>query len=98
MAKITEKYESIVVFSLKSDEDTIQALIKKLSDTITENGGTFEGIDEWGKRRLAYAINYETEGYYVLFNYTGDPQLPAEFDRVCKITDGIIRYLSVKRI
>ena len=97
MAKITEKYESIVVFSLKLDEEAIQGLVQKFTDIITDNGGTFEGLDEWGKRKLAYPINYETEGHYILFKYTSQPSLPAEFDRVCKITDGIIRYLSVKQ-
>jgi small subunit ribosomal protein S6 len=50
-------------------------------------------MNNWGKRKLAYAINYETEGTYVLWTFTAKPEFPAEFERVLKITDGVIRFL-----
>ena len=94
MAKITEKYEAIIVFSLKKDEDQIKALIAKFADLIKENG-TLGEIDEWGKRKLAYEINYETEGYYVLYNFESKPDFPAELERVINITDGVLRSIVV---
>ena len=94
MAKITEKYEAIIVFSLKKDEDQIKALTAKFADLIKENG-TLGEIDEWGKRKLAYEINYETEGYYVLFNFESKPDFPAELERVINITDGVLRSIVV---
>ena len=66
MAKLNEKYEAMVVFSLKNDEEQIKALVEKFSELIKTNG-TLTGVDEWGKRKLAYEINYEDEGYYLYF-------------------------------
>ncbi|MCL2108878.1 MAG: 30S ribosomal protein S6 [Oscillospiraceae bacterium] len=95
MAKLGEKYEAVVVFSLK-EEENVPALVKKFSDLIAENGELL-GVDEWGKRRLAYPINYETDGYYVLYNFNSKPDLPLEFERVINITDGVLRSLVVLR-
>ena len=92
MAKINETYEAMVVFSLKQGEDEIKALTEKFKGMI-EAAGTLESVDEWGKRKLAYDINYESEGYYVLYAFTCVPDFPAELDRVLKITDGVLRSL-----
>ncbi|MBE6889025.1 MAG: 30S ribosomal protein S6 [Ruminococcaceae bacterium] len=94
MAKITEKYEAIIVFSLKKDEEQIKALTAKFADLIKENG-TLGEIDEWGKKKLAYEINYESEGYYVLYNFESKPDFPAELERVINITDGVLRSIVV---
>ncbi len=94
MAKITEKYEAIIVFSLKKDEEQIKALTAKFADLIKENG-TLGEIDEWGKKKLAYEINYETEGYYVLYNFESKPDFPAELERIINITDGVLRSIVV---
>ncbi len=90
MAKLNEKYEAMVVFSVKNDEEQIKALVEKFSDLIKANG-TLTNVDEWGKRKLAYEINYESEGYYVLYNFEAKPEFPAEFERIVNITDGILR-------
>ena len=55
-----------------------------------------EKVEEWGKRRLAYPINYKTEGYYVLVNYTAEASVPKEIERNLQISDSILRYLTVK--
>ena len=60
---------------------------------LVEAEGTLTGIEEWGKRRLAYLINDKPEGYYVLMNFECKPEFPAELDRVFKITEGIMRSL-----
>ena len=67
---------------------------------ITENYEVVYIIDpalaeEWGKRRLAYAIDYKTEGHYVLMSFTSDSAFPKELDRVLGITDGILRSMIV---
>ena len=72
------------------------ALIEKFKTLIAANG-TVDSVDEWGKRRFAYEINKETEGYYTLINFTCAPSFTAELDRVYKITDGVLRSLIVKK-
>lgn len=94
MAKLSEKYEAVIVFSLKKDEEQIKALTAKFSDLIKANG-TLTNVDEWGKRKLAYEINYESEGYYVLYNFESKPDFPAELERIINITDGVLRSVVV---
>ena len=93
MAKLSESYEAMVVFSLKKEEEAIQTLIAKFKSLIEKNGTLTEEVNEWGKRKLAYPINYETEGYYVLYSFTSKPDFPAELGRVLNITDGVLRVL-----
>lgn len=92
MAKLNEKYEAMLVFSLKEGEEQAKALTEKFK-TLIEKNGTIEKTDDWGKRKLAYEINYETEGYYIIFTFSSKPDFPAELDRVLKITDGVIRSM-----
>ena len=94
MAKLNEKYEAMVVFSLKHEEEQIKTLVEKFSDLVKANG-TLTNVDEWGKRKLAYEINYEGEGYYVVYNFESKPDFPAEFERIVNITDGILRSVVV---
>ncbi len=96
MSNMKSAYESVVVISTKSGEDNVEALIEKFKTLIEENA-TLDSIDKWGKRKLAYLINKESEGYYVLFNFTSDSNFPTELDRVYKITDGILRSLIIKK-
>lgn len=94
MAKLSEKYEAMLVFSVKKDEEQIKALVEKFSELIKSNG-TLGNVDEWGKRKLAYEINYESEGYYVLYTFESKPDFPSEFERIVNITDGILRSAVV---
>lgn len=93
---VTNKYEAMMVFSVTGGDDAVAALVEKFKTLITDNG-TFEGVDEWGKRKLAYLINDEAEGYYALYNFESAPEFPAELDRVAKITDGVLRSMIVKK-
>ncbi|MBQ3008647.1 MAG: 30S ribosomal protein S6 [Oscillospiraceae bacterium] len=89
-----QKYESMVVISTKQDEEAIKGLVEKFSSLISANG-TLVSVDEWGKRKLAYMINKETEGYYVLFTFECEAAFPAELDRVFKITEGLLRTMII---
>ena len=94
MAKITGKYEVLYIIDPAQGEEGIAALVEKFK-AMVEAEGTLTNIDEWGKRRMAYAINDLTEGYYVLMNMETKPEFPAELERVMKITDGILRCLVI---
>lgn len=96
MAKLGEKYEAVVVLSLKNGEEAVKELVAKFSDLIKENAENVE-VDEWGKRKLAYDINYESEGYYVVYKFDSKPDFPAEFERIINITDGVLRSLITVR-
>lgn len=89
-------YEVMMVFSLKNGEEQAKALLEKFKAMIEANG-TLGEVDEWGKRRLAYLINDEAEGYYTVVNFQSNPEFPAELDRVFKITDGVLRTLIIKK-
>ena len=89
------KYEAVLVLSVKNGDEATQSLQEKFKALIEANG-TLESVDEWGKRKLAYEIDDETEGQYVIFNFDSEPAFPAEFERVAGITDGVLRTLVVK--
>ena len=89
---ITKKYEAMMVFSVASGDEATNALIEKFKALVSENG-TIESVDDWGKRRLAYPINDEVEGYYIVVNFESNAGFPAELDRVAKITDGVLRVM-----
>jgi small subunit ribosomal protein S6 len=92
MAKKTEKYELMAVYSLTKGEDAVKELVEKFKSKI-EASATLENVDEWGKRKLAYPINDEPDGYYALYTFTSAPDFPAELERVLNITDGVLRFL-----
>ena len=96
MANIQSAYESVLVLSTKLNEEATEATIAKFKDLIEKNA-TLESVDVWGKRKLAYLINKEAEGYYVLFNFTSGAEFPAELERIYNITDGVLRSLVVKK-
>ena len=90
------KYETMLVGSTASDEEATLALVAKFKALIEANG-TIENVEEWGKRKLAYPINDETEGYYVVTTFESNPEFPAELDRVYRITDGVLRSMIIAK-
>ena len=91
------RYEMIYIIDTGLEEAARKELIEKVSGLITANGGEIEKVDEtWGKRRLAYAIDYKTEGWYVLVNFKAPADLPRELERNLQINENVLRYLVVK--
>lgn len=89
-------YEIMMVFSVANGEEGATALLEKFKALIEKNG-TVDGVDVWGKRRLEYPINDETEAYYVIVNYQSNPDFQTELDRVLKITDGVLRSMIIRK-
>jgi len=96
LAKQMSHYETVMVLNTKLGEEATNALVEKFK-TLIEQNGTINNVDVWGKRRLAYAIEDETEGYYTLIDFTSNPDFPAELDRIYKITDGVLRSMIVAK-
>ena len=93
------RYELTYIIDTALEETARKELIEKISGLIAANGGEVEKVDEtWGKRRLAYAINYKTEGWYVLVTFKAPVDLPRELERNLEIYDSVLRYLIVKLV
>ena len=90
------KYELVYVIDAALEDEARKAVIDRFNGMIEQNGGKVTKVDEWGKRRLAYPINYKTEGYYVLVNFESEATLPREIERTMQIAESILRYLIVK--
>ena len=93
------RYEMIYIIDTDLEEAARKELIEKVSALIENNGGEIEKVDEtWGKRRLAYAIDYKTEGWYVLVTFKASADLPRELERNLQINENVLRYLVIKLV
>ncbi len=90
------KYELVYIIDTAVEDEARKALIDRFNGIITKAGGTVDKVEEWGKRRLAYAIDYKTEGYYVLVNFSSEADLPLELERNMKINDKVLRYQTIR--
>ena len=90
------QYEIMYIVKVMEEEAT-EAVIGKFEALIANNGGNVVKTDRWGKRRLAYEIQDQPEGYYVLMNFESPTAAVAELDRVMKITDEILRHMIIKK-
>ena len=97
MAKISENYAVDYIIDPAQGEEAIAATVEKFKALTEQHGCTAVEVEEWGKRRLAYAIDYKTEGYYVLMSFTSDPAFPKELDRILGITEGVLRSMIVRK-
>ena len=94
MAKVSANYEVVFVVDPAQGEEAVAAQVNNFKTLIEQNASNVE-VEEWGTRKLAYPIDYKTEGYYVLVNFTSAPEFPRELDRKLCIADGIMRSLIV---
>jgi small subunit ribosomal protein S6 len=90
------QYETMFILSPDLDEENTQNLIEKFTTLLT-NSATLDHVEKIGKKKLAYPIDYKTEGYYVLANFKSAPDFPHELERLFKITDGVLKYLVLKK-
>jgi small subunit ribosomal protein S6 len=97
MEKKICSYETLFAVSGNLVEEETKALVEKFVNLVKENASDVT-VNEWGKRRLAYPINYITEGYYVLVTFKSEPSFPLELERVLGITEGVLRYMTTTKI
>jgi small subunit ribosomal protein S6 len=89
-------YENLFIVKSDAAEEEIDHLIEQMSKNITATGGTVDKVDKWGKRRLAYRVEKQREGYYVLLTFTADSQAVREFERRMRVQDSVIKFLTVR--
>ncbi|GFN36702.1 30S ribosomal protein S6 [Tepidimicrobium xylanilyticum] len=89
------KYEALIIFVPTLEDEVRNQQLDRLKGII-ESDGTISNVDEWGVRKLAYEINDHTEGYYTIINFESTPAIVKELDRVCRITDGIMRHMIIR--
>lgn len=88
-------YECMVIFEPTLDNDAVDSMVDRFSDLIAKNSGKVEDVSKWGKKKFAYRIGQNTEGYYAVFTLQGENQTVNELGRVLKITDGVIRHMII---
>ncbi|MDR0840134.1 MAG: 30S ribosomal protein S6 [Christensenellaceae bacterium] len=92
------KYEVLYIIAPEIEDEAVKGVIEKFSGIIAANGGTVGNIDEWGRKKLAYPIDYKTEGYYVLVDFEAAPELPRELERNFKNDESILRYMVTRKV
>jgi len=90
-------YELLYIIDNGIEEEAREAVIAKISAIVTDAGGKIDTLDKWGAKKLAYPINYKTEGFYILMNFSSNSETPAEIERVMKITDSVMRFMILKK-
>lgn len=88
-------YESAVIINAAMEEEQIEATIKRIEDTIRNNGGEIVDVDKWGRKRLAYAVNKTKSGYYVIIRFVAPPESISKLERMYQLDEFIIRYLTI---
>ena len=90
-------YEILYIIRPDLDEEATTALVDRLSGLVASNGGDNLTVEKWGKRRLAYEIQDYKEGQYILMNFEGEGRTSQEIERIMKISDDVIRFLTVRK-
>ena len=91
------KYEVLYILNASLDDAAKEELIEKFKAIVTNAGGEVEGVDKWGVKKLAYEINFKSEGFYVLMNFAAPAELVAELERQMRIADDVMRFITVRK-
>ena len=94
--QVMNKYEAMYIINPTLDEESTKAIIEKFKG-IVEANGVPEALEEWGRKRLAYEVQDQKEGYYVLMHFEAPADFPAELERNFKITEGVMKYLVTRK-
>lgn len=90
-------YEGVFILSPDLSADASKGVIGQMEEAITKSGGRVDGLQDWGRRRLAYKIKKKQEGHYVLVNFQMDSQQTGKFEQSLRLNDGILRFLLVNK-
>lgn len=92
-----QAYENMYIIRPDLDEEAVKANVDKFAEVVTANGGTDLKVDVWGKRRLSYEVKKFNEGFYILMNFNGEARTVDELERLMKISDAVIRFMTTKK-
>jgi len=90
------EYECMFILPAEADEATVGTAVDRITKIVEPAGGSVGELDRWGRRRFAFEIDHETEGYYVVLRFRADPSVQAEIDRVLNIADEVIRHKVIQ--
>ncbi len=91
------KYEALYILNADLDEEAVAATSEKFAQIVKDNAGEVVEVKPWGKRRLAYPINFKNEGYYVLMTFKAEVALLADLEHNFKVTEDVVRYIIVRQ-
>lgn len=89
-------YESIFIINANLPDDETNAVIKKMQDVVAKQGGEMTKFEDWGKRKLAYEVKKQKRGHYVFFQFKGGAPVVSELERTYKLTDAVIKFLTIR--
>ncbi len=88
-------YEGVFILDPDMSQDTTKTMVTGLQDLVTKNGGRVDGLQEWGRRKLAYKINKKQDGHYVLINFQMDSLATKKMQDTLRLNDSVMRYLMI---
>ena len=92
-----KSYEALILIDPDAEEERQDEIVARVRDIVLAAGGTWDALDPWGRRKLSYEIDKKTEAHHWMVHFSADPSAVAEFDRVLRITDGVLRHKTVIR-
>jgi small subunit ribosomal protein S6 len=92
------EYEILLLLDPELAEERAEEIVRRVRERVEADGGSWDGHEPWGRRKLAYEIAHKGDGIYHLLLFTAAPATLAEISRVLKITDGVMRHLAVRRV
>lgn len=90
-------YEGVFIINPDLTSDTAKGVVAQVQELVSKSGGRIDGIQEWGKRRLAYKLNKSKEGNYVILNFQLDSNQTKKMEQALRLNENVIRYLLVNK-
>ena len=87
----------MLILPAEADESAVSGAVERITKILSERGGEVKNIDRWGRRRFAFPILKQSEGYYVVVLFAADPNAIAEIDRALTLADEVVRFKVVLR-
>jgi len=90
-------YEGVFIINPDLTGEAAKGVIAQVQEMVTKNGGRVDGLQEWGKRRLAYKIEKRQEGNYLVMNFQMDSKVTKKFEQALRLNDQVFRFLLVNK-